>query len=280
MVPGQSQALARLQTVSSSCKPNTLGLGGGEAGNLTPPPLSYQIPPSRQVLRALAGRAFTSHHHGNQECCSCPQAVGKQPHRRTGWWAEVPTPRLLQENGAPLIRDEILGTRPCPTDRADAPSVVEGGWADELCNRIVTARRAVSGLLARIKQIPAQPLGGEAPCCPGQAQHLTSPERGQRWGGTQHPGWRLSDESNGMLDPLGVKPLPDRSGKAQTDHAAHCPAPDEDPRDPLGSGQCCPGHWTGRASQSRTWAPLPDLGPRGVGPPRGRRSLHLGPVTG
>lgn len=64
-----------------------------------------------------------------------------------GGWAEVPrrcthasvtpnsrltglTPGSLQENRAPLIRDEILGTGPVPTDHADAPSMMEGGWAD------------------------------------------------------------------------------------------------------------------------------------------------------
>ena len=51
-----------------------------------------------------------------------------------GRWAERQitglTPGSLQENGALLIRDEILGTRLLPTDQADAPSVVEGGWAD------------------------------------------------------------------------------------------------------------------------------------------------------
>ena len=47
-----------------------------------------------------------------------------------GRWAEVLTPNSrvtgltpgsLQENGAPLIRDEILRTRPLPTDQAEAP---------------------------------------------------------------------------------------------------------------------------------------------------------------
>ena len=150
-------------------KPNALGLGGGEAGNLTPPPLSYQIPPLQAGAQSLGGEGVHRPSPRKPGVLPLSTGCGETASPRDGVGGRRSSPQTAGSRAslqAPSRRMEpcslgmkYWGQDRCPTDRADAPSVVEGGWADELCNRIVTARRAVSGLLARIKQIPAQPLG-------------------------------------------------------------------------------------------------------------------------
>lgn len=73
----------------------------------------------------------------------------------------------------------------------------------------------------------------------------------------RHPAPRMEAQQREQRDvgPPGVS-VTWQVWKGPDRPCSHCLAPDEDTKTQLGSRQCCPGHWTGRAGRSRTRAPL------------------------